>query len=81
MYIPAVLVPGVNVPRCPFPSEDGPVQVPLVEGVPPKELNRLTALPFEQIPRVPVVPALGGLTTVTVVVAVPVQPASVPVTV
>jgi hypothetical protein len=48
--------------------------VPAVDGVPPKEENKLNEDPELQELAVPLVPALTGLTTVTVVEAEPVQP-------
>jgi hypothetical protein len=82
VYVPAVLVPGVNVPRLPPVKVDGPVHEPVPAGDPVKELNRLTDEPPEHTVFVPLLPALGAVLTVTTTVAVAVgEQGDVPVTV
>jgi hypothetical protein len=70
VYMPAVLVPGTNVPKLPPPKTLGVVDhVPPVVGKFSKELKRLTLVEFEQTVIAPLVPALGR--GVTVIIAFP----------
>ena len=81
--MPAVLVPGTNVPKLPPPKILGVVdQVPPVVGPLNKELKRLTFVEFEQTVIEPLVPALGrGFTVTVIVIGAPAQPFAVGVTI
>jgi hypothetical protein len=66
MYgLPArVIEAGLTVPKCPLEVAIGPLQVPVVSGVPPSNEKRLNggaaATWFAQMLRLPLVPALLG---------------------
>ena len=63
MYIPAVVVNGLNVPLFPPERADGPVQTPVEEGVPTSNPNKFIEDPEAQIDVVLLVPAeILGLT-------------------
>ena len=83
MYVPAVLVPGTNVPKLPPPKTLGVADhEPPDEGLLNKELKRLTLVEFEHTVIAPLVPELGsGLTVIVIVMGVPAQPFAVGVTV
>ena len=69
VYVPAVFVPGVNVPDEPPVSAEGPDHVPPEFGVPPNKENKFNAASFEQTVVLPFVPAVTAVFTVTVMVA------------
>jgi hypothetical protein len=69
VYVPAVLVPGTNVPKLAPVKKLGPNHAPPVVGKFSKELKRLTLVEFEQTVIAPLVPALGS--GVTVIIAFP----------
>jgi hypothetical protein len=82
VYVPAVLVPGTNVPKLAPIKELGPDHVPPEVGKFSKELKRLTLVEFEQTVIEPMVPALGrGFTVTVIVMGVPAHPLAVGVTV
>jgi hypothetical protein len=82
VYVPAVLVPGTNVPKLPPVKELVPDHVPPVAGKFSNELKRFTLVEFEQTLIAALVPALGRGFTVTVIeMGVPGQPFAVGVTV
>jgi hypothetical protein len=82
VYVPAVLVPGTNVPKLAPVKELGPDHAPPVVGKFSKELKRLTLVEFEQTVIAPLVPALGsGFTVTVIIVGNPTQPFAVGVTV
>jgi hypothetical protein len=82
VYVPAVLVPGTNVPKLPPVKELGPDQVPPDVGPPTTEMKRSTVVEFEQTVIAPLVPALGnGFTVMVIVIGNPAQPFAVGVTV
>ena len=66
VYVPAVFVAGLKVPRFPPLKPEGPVHVPFEAGLPPKIENKLTGEPDAQIVVLLLVPATAGATTVAV---------------
>lgn len=79
--MPAVFVPGVNVPDEPPVKDEGPLHVPPAFGVPPKTENKFIADPSEQTETEALVPVLGAVVTETVTVAVALEQGADPVTV